>query len=1111
MSVFQILHISDLHINSQENFDRSVVLDPLIERIEEDRRNGLQPEIIIMSGDVAYSGKEEEYALAKTFFDKLLSTLKLPAERLFIVPGNHDTDCNEYAQGELLFFKGMRELNALLENKKHRDRYFAGMENYFHFIETNYKHLTSRHGRLVPFVTLYNARCKKRIGLMGLNSAWMCRKSSETERENIAIGEYQIKNAKEELLENGELDLVISVFHHPLDWLLEIDESSCRTNFKAPDLLLLSGHLHKPKGGYFRDIQGGKFCQFQAGGIYTGSEPIESYYSRFQHITFDWDKKTITLNFRRFVGDKRDWRIDTENGKDGVAEFDMLNSDKKVAKPGEKQETIPEPELPLTIPPAYKNWISMRCEKMDIDKLVDTKDKELIRLTLPEIFIPLYAAPPKTKPEVFISIYTEPLGKKTKPHQEEVEHAVDIEILIAENDYLLISGQAGSGKTTLLKYLAYTIVNDKNKAELNGFLPVLVFLRDLPHMKKKPVSHVSGTGLAEEILSDYFEATKNGLTMELVRAYCKEKRAIFLLDGLDEIEPELRKIVVESLATLRTDYGCNKMALSGRPHGIDPAVNNQFGEKRVEINSLTLAQVELFIEKWYGLDRELQEKGKTPTVMFGEIKDHSNVEELITTPLMLTAACVLYHYDKKLPEQRADLYEKVISNLIYKRFPNSNEVLRFLMELACEVHTAKQRKLDEDFDANKIGFDKTLALRVMETVFERQKDEQPTQYDLRLIKEFDNIEQNCGLLKLEGGQFRFWHLTFQEFLMARKIAMFERDHAKVINEKYWDNDWFKEMIELFIGHLSNTANAIAMGIVEDKLRFRDSSPFRNWRLACNCLLDIHPGMRDSKAVKLSQERLCSIFEHKPEQDPKILTEAGEILGWLGDPRDLKEFVKIEGGQYALEGLGKVTIAPFEICKYPVTNQWYKEFIDSKGYETPKYWNLRGQKWLEQQEEKFPLFWHERKWKCPNSPVVGVSWNEAYAFCNWLTKTRKDGYTYHLPTELEWQSVAAGKSGREYPWGEEFDVNKCNTNETGSRRASPVGIFIGGNTQEGISDMSGNVWEWTGSWYEKGKTRVVRGGSWNYGGDSCRCTSRDLSGPGGRGYGIGFRCARTLTL
>lgn len=138
-----------------------------------------------------------------------------------------------------------------------------------------------------------------------------------------------------------------------------------------------------------------------------------------------------------------------------------------------------------------------------------------------------------------------------------------------------------------------------------------------------------------------------------------------------------------------------------------------------------------------------------------------------------------------------------------------------------------------------------------------------------------------------------------------------------------------------------------------------------------------------------------------------MAEDGEILGWLGDSRDLKEFVKIEGGEYDLSGLGKVNITPFEICKYPVTNQWYKEFMDSRGYENTEYWSTHGQ---------------------------------------------------------EWQAAAAGKNGREYAWGEGFNKNKCNSFESRIGRTSAVGIFVEGNTPEGIADLSGNVWEWTKTQY-----------------------------------------------
>ncbi len=60
MTTFKILHISDLHISLKDNFDRSVVLDPLIERVKKDRDNGLKPEIVIVSGDIAFQGLKED-------------------------------------------------------------------------------------------------------------------------------------------------------------------------------------------------------------------------------------------------------------------------------------------------------------------------------------------------------------------------------------------------------------------------------------------------------------------------------------------------------------------------------------------------------------------------------------------------------------------------------------------------------------------------------------------------------------------------------------------------------------------------------------------------------------------------------------------------------------------------------------------------------------------------------------------------------------------------------------------------------------------------------------------------------------------------------------------
>lgn len=143
MPTFQILHISDIHISTKEIFDTSIVLNPFFKRLDDDKRDsGLVPEIVVVTGDVACNGDEEEYKLAKIFFDRLLSTLSLSSDRLFIVPGNHDLKRTKLKteQGPWSF-KTMKEVNDSLEDPDTRKELLKDLETYFLFIEDNYKHL----------------------------------------------------------------------------------------------------------------------------------------------------------------------------------------------------------------------------------------------------------------------------------------------------------------------------------------------------------------------------------------------------------------------------------------------------------------------------------------------------------------------------------------------------------------------------------------------------------------------------------------------------------------------------------------------------------------------------------------------------------------------------------------------------------------------------------------------------------------------------------------------------------------------------------------------------------------------------------------------------------
>ncbi|MGB8649013.1 MAG: SUMF1/EgtB/PvdO family nonheme iron enzyme, partial [Anaerolineae bacterium] len=162
---------------------------------------------------------------------------------------------------------------------------------------------------------------------------------------------------------------------------------------------------------------------------------------------------------------------------------------------------------------------------------------------------------------------------------------------------------------------------------------------------------------------------------------------------------------------------------------------------------------------------------------------------------------------------------------------------------------------------------------------------------------------------------------------------------------------------------------------------------------------------------------------------------------------------------------------------------------------------------------------------PAQPVVGITWYEAVAFCNWLGA--RDGVTYRLPTEPEWEYAARGaESRRNFPWGDRYEVGRANTAELGIGATTPVDQFPEGVSPFGVWDLCGNVFEWTLSkwgtnWQEcehgypyraddgregvEGSgARVMRGGSWfnRYTEALCAYRSRYLAGS--RGSNIGLR-------
>ncbi len=358
----------------------------------------------------------------------------------------------------------------------------------------------------------------------------------------------------------------------------------------------------------------------------------------------------------------------------------------------------------------------------------------------------------------------------------------------------------------------------------------------------------------------------------------------------------------------------------------------------------------------------------------------------------------------------------------------------------------------------------------------------------RLKRFLNNLSLQEGFLKNKGIQISFPHLLYwniidyvypslrndikenrQTFFTLKKQI---HDIAQTISDRdAWDitEDMLKK-IPLSL-----------QGYIKDKKLIDIIRNFDIDQNTLNQLVTLSGIVESVEEVKEKAER-----EERIAFDEVVEVPAGEFL--YGDDK-LKENIDYS----------------FLIDVYPVTNSQYKKFIAAGGYTNEeilkKCWTEKGRKWREAENVTQPGYWHDEKWNQPDHPVVGVSSYEAEAYAKWAGK--------RLPTEKEWEKAARGTDGRVYPWGDEFDKEKCNTYESGLGRTTRVILYPNGISPYGCYDMAGNVWEWTDSWYEKDKTRVLRGGSWGNEGDFCRCASRNGLNPNYRNNGVGFRCARTL--
>jgi len=239
---FRVLHLSDLHVGGPQLGDQPKIVGGVLKDVAGQHRE--RPiDLVVFSGDLSWNGKEQEFALAREWLlDPLMELLQLDAERVVLVPGNHDVDrdlVDQYAEKGWSDATQTREgANALMDDGTAFARATARLEAWEQFAGAFYDGAGVSAATTLARIHRIDIKGMT-LGVAALNSAW--RASSDADKSRLLIGERQLVPA---LAAIEDLDLPFVAVHHPLDWLASFDHDVARAEFASRGVMVLCGHEH---------------------------------------------------------------------------------------------------------------------------------------------------------------------------------------------------------------------------------------------------------------------------------------------------------------------------------------------------------------------------------------------------------------------------------------------------------------------------------------------------------------------------------------------------------------------------------------------------------------------------------------------------------------------------------------------------------------------------------------------------------------------------------------------------------------------------------------------------------------------------------------------------
>ena len=545
--MIRVLHLSDFHFDEKYISEYKAEVENLCKSLD-----GQSIDIVVFSGDLVNKGtKKETFSIASdVLFNRLLETVKCDKNNLLVVPGNHDVDrtveLDVITEG-IERISTVGDLDKFVSTQQQKDLSFERMKSYIEYIK-DFSSDTNAYIDEYCFVNILDID-GKRVGLVGLNSAWRCF-DSKKDRGNLLLPKTAVFNAMERI---KDCQFVICSMHHDIHDFKDFVMLDIEDLIYEKCHLLLTGHYHKSRASLHVANEVGLLHTSAAATVNVNDKS-----SKFGYTIIEIDDY-YHLSIHNYV------KVDGRYIEEPIIEQDLpMNEDKKSA-----------------------NKFRKNMRKLKNDSISRANDLFVTGRDIRD-----------DKGYGFIDLFGNPVIKD-KSIQEIINenragNVFSLQSILESQDNILLYGSDKCGKTSLLWKLLLDALDNYDKLQI---IPVLIDCDDYKYNRKLNIRND---------LQNKLEVNRKNLD-----AILEKYTILVLLDNYDNRNKHIEEHInegFENIPHIRI-IACGEERLSS---GVEKITIADKQMKNMFIHNITYKEIHHLTMKWPNLSierkREFEEK-----------------------------------------------------------------------------------------------------------------------------------------------------------------------------------------------------------------------------------------------------------------------------------------------------------------------------------------------------------------------------------------------------------------------------------------------------------------------------------------------------------------------